>query len=438
MNWVVFGINHVNAPLAIREALYLPAEAMRAFLAAHRRSHPADEMIGLCTCNRTEFYLVAPDDPEAAAARVRGGLSERVSPEAAAYLERAYIHADAAAAVHLFRVACGLDSMVLGESEILSQLRGAYLLAREEGATGATLNHLMDHALRVGKRARAETEIAQGNCSVASVAVTLAGRVFTHLERQTVLLIGAGETGELAARHFLDRGVRRLLIANRTAERAEELAARLRARAVAFDPLEPALGEADIVVCATAAPGFLITPELLGRARERRAARMIVVLDLGVPRNVDPRVDTLEQVLVYDVDSLKAICEQGRERRQAEIAAVEAIIEEELRKLLEWSSWLEAENLIADLRRRFETIRRRELEHYGRKFLPEDQARLDLFTQSLVNKMLHDLTINLRRIHHENTDGPARLEMVRELFQPPRETPPPPEEEEKNKEKDSP
>lgn len=430
MNWVVFGINHVNAPLAIREALYLPVEAMRAFLAAHRQANPADELVGLCTCNRTEFYLVAPDgvvDTDAAAARVRARLAERVAPvapEAAAFLDRAYIHSGASAAVHLFRVACGLDSMVIGESEILSQLRGAYLLAREAGTTGTTLNHLMDHALRVGKRARAETEIAQGNCSVASVAVTLAGRVFTHLERQTVLLVGAGETGELAARHFLDRGVRRLLIANRTPERAEELAARLRGKAVAFDPLAPALTEADIVVCATAAPGFVITPDLLARAQERRAGRMLVLLDLGVPRNVDPAADTLEQVLVYDVDSLKAICEQGRERRQAEIAAVEAIIEEELRKLLEWSSWLEAENLIADLRRRFETIRRRELEHYGRKFLPEDQARLDLFTQSLVNKMLHDLTTNLRRIHHENADGPARLEMVRELFQPPGDTTP--------------
>ncbi len=318
---------------------------------------------------------------------------------------------------HLFRVASGVDSMVIGESQILSQLRQAYALAQEVDATGPLLNHLMDRALRVGKRARAETEIGVGNVSVASVAVSLAGRVFNNLSRHSVLLLGAGETGELTARHLLDAGVKDLRVANRTPERAVDLAGRLlRARAVPFEPLTENLRSVDIVMCATGAEKPVITASMVREVMERREGRLLVFLDLSVPRNVDPAVETIEQVIAYDIDSLQAVCEQARQRRQVEIARVDAIIKEEVEKFRQWYGWLEADTLLGALRRRFDDIRRQELERYGKKFRPEDLERLERFTESLTNKFLHNLTLNLRRINRESRDGLILLEAVDQLF----------------------
>ncbi len=417
MELVVFGVNHVSAPLAIREALYLAEPRMAEFLRRWHERDPEDEIVGLCTCNRTELYGFSSGEEDKLRDAFPAHLAAATTAPVDSFMQYSYLHKGPRAVQHLFRVATGIDSMVIGESQILSQLRQAYALAKDCAATGALMNALLDRALRVGKRARTETDIGAGNLSVASVAVSLAGRVFSQLSRHSVLLLGAGETGELTARHLLEAGVREIRVANRTPERAKALAEALpRARPVPFEPLLDSLVEADIVMAATGAERPIITEELVRQAMDRRGGRMLVFLDLSVPRNVDPAVESLEQVIAYDIDSLQAICDQGREKRQAEVARVEAIIDEEVAKFSQWYSWLEAETLLTAMRRRFEEIRRSEIERYGKKFSPEDRERLDKFTQSLSNKFLHDLTVNLRRVNRESRDGLALLDAVDRLF----------------------
>lgn len=417
MELAVFGVNHVSAPLPVREALYLNAERMAEFLSRWRRDLPDDQLVGLCTCNRTELYCFSPAPRDSLRATIAARVAAATTADINRFIDHTYFHTGATAVAHLFRVASGVDSMVIGESQILSQLRQAYALAREAGGTAGLLNNLMDRALRVGKRVRTETEIGMGNLSVASVAVGLASRVFNNLSRHTVLLLGAGETGELTARHLLEAGVRDLRVANRTPERAVELAKRLvYGKAVPFEPLFDQLLEADIVMCATGAEKPIITAPMARDLMNRRGGRLLVFLDLSVPRNVDPAVEAIEQVIAYDVDSLQAICNQGREKRKAEIVKVEAIIENEVEKFREWYARLEADSLLTALRRRFDDIRRQEIERYGKKFLPEDQDRLDQFTQSLSNKLLHDLTMNLRQVNRDSRDGLALLDAVDQLF----------------------
>ena len=415
MNFAAAGVNHVKASLEAREALYLPREAMRQFLLKWKRLYPQDEIVGLCTCNRTEFYA-ASGDFATLPARLLERFAAAVAPHARPFLENAYQHLGIAGAAHLFRVASGLDSMVIGESEILSQLREAYQEAVQCGTVGPMLRRLMDQALRAGKRARSETRIGEGNVSVASVAAGLCAKVFAHLDRKRLLLIGAGETAELAARHLIAAGVREILIANRTAERAQELARQLRASAIPFDSISDSMPLADIVISAVSVQQPVVSLEMAEAAMKRRDDPTMCFIDLGVPRNMDARIEQLESAILYDIDSLQGICEQARRRREGEIAAVEKLLAEEIQKLNAWYSQLETEELIAAIRRRFEDLRRQEIERYSRTFLPQDQERLERFAESLMKKALHDLTENLRGANRQTRDGMELLEAVRRLF----------------------
>lgn len=404
MELFVFGLNHNSAPLELREALYFDDPAMTAFMRGWAAREGKSGIVGLSTCNRTEFYI-ASRHPEAHRERLLETLVSARGVESGHLRAHAYSFQDAEAIGHLCRVAAGIDSLVVGEDQILAQVKQAYRRAIDLGCAGAFLHLAFERALRVAKRVRTETRVNEGAVSVASVAVALVKKIFDNLAHCQALLLGAGETGELVARSLLSNGLTSLVVANRTPERARALAEAFGARTAHFSKLEEALASADIVICATGAPEPILTAEMLSRAMDRRDGRMLAAIDISVPRNIDPRADSIEQLFVYDMDALEEVCEENRRRRRAEIGKAEAIVEGETQRFVSWSASLDAQWIIAALRRRMEAIRQSEIERYGRSFPAAERPKLDRFSRSLLNKALHDLTLNLKSLDLESDDG---------------------------------
>jgi glutamyl-tRNA reductase len=315
------------------------------------------------------------------------------------------------AARHLFRVAAGLDSMAIGESEVLGQVRQALSIARETGSSRAVLHRLFESAVRAGKRVRTETEIAVHPLSVASIAVELADKVFGDLGERTLLLLGSGETGTLFARHALEAGLRDLVIANRTREHAEELAARVNARVIPWESVPVEISTADVVVGTTASPQPVVHRGHVEAAMRQRKGRPMFFLDLAMPPDIDPGVKGLYNVFVYDLDGLQDIATENRRRRAREIPRAEGILEEELERFFAWYGNLSVIPTVTDLKRRLEEIRDGEL---GR-LTAEDRERLRPLADSIVAKLLHE---PMRRLKSEADPSRKldRAEAIRHLF----------------------
>lgn len=420
MDLVVLGINHTTASAAERERYALSAPRQRALLTAWRLRHPGVEVFLLSTCSRTELYTL--DDSAAAlapefwhalavAARTDGLASEEDSaeewtlPSAPSSAARAlsdspantYAHTGPAALAHLFRVAAGIDSIVLGEPQILSQLREAFEIARECGAVGRVLSELIERALRAGKRARAQTRIGEGNASIASAGLRMAREhCGGDLSGRRVLLVGAGEIGAAAARHLRDDGVGEIIVMTRKRGRAEPLALALGpvARVSLVEHLASALLDADLVVCAAAAENPFVLPGFFAA----RAGRPIVVLDLAMPRNVDPAARAVPGVTLLDLDAVQAWCMAALEQRAREVAEVERILETELQAFEQWRSTHGALAVVDQIRRQVEAIRLRELRRSSARTAPEVYVRIDEFTRRLTDRYLHNLTVGLREL----------------------------------------
>ena len=330
MAFVILGLNHRSAAVAIRERFAYADTAIRPALDRLRQTGLVTEMALLSTCNRTELYAAGEGDtPQLCGALRHFLLTDReVSNETllGPGSTNFYHHADAAAAEHLFRVASGLDSLVLGETEILGQLKQAYERALMGGFTGKILNKTFQRAFSVAKQVRTETNIQRGNTSVASVAVELAERIFDRLEHREVLVIGAGDTSEKTARALLSRGARSVLVSNRTYDRAVALAQELGGRALPFDQWETEFARVDIVISATGAPHFILTRSRLEQLHRRRGSRPLLLIDLAVPRDIDPDCEQLDDVFVYNVDHLQAVADEASRLRKDEIAVCEKII----------------------------------------------------------------------------------------------------------------
>jgi glutamyl-tRNA reductase len=404
MEILTLGVNHQSAPLSLREALHFTPEAMTAFLRDYVRERPGDGIVGLSTCNRTECY-VASRTPGEAREKLLEALERACSVDLREQSEHYYTFRDDEAVRHLFRVAAGIDSLVVGEDQILAQVKEAYRIALDAGAANAALNLLFKRALSVAKRARAETAIGQGAVSVASVAVSFIRKIFSDLAHRRALLIGAGETGELVARHLVDSGLGALAVANRTPERAKDLARALGAVTADFHDLEGAVVEADIVLCATSAPEPVLTAATLRRAMSLRGNRLLAAVDISVPRNIDPAADAIAQLFVYDMDALEEVSEENRSLRQTEIRKVEAIVQAQVEGFVDYMASLDTETVIRALRRRIEQIRAREIERYGRKFHQHEVRNLERFSKSLLSKVLHDLTSNLKSLDRQSGDA---------------------------------
>jgi glutamyl-tRNA reductase len=411
---VLLGMNHRSAPLELRERLAVadPAPALQKLVAGEE----IDEAVLFSTCNRVEVVAVTRS-LEAARLRLRAFFAELArEPLPADFAAHLYEYVDGDAMRHVLRVASSLDSMVLGEPQILGQTKEAWQRAAECGAAGPLLGRLFQHAFATAKRVRNETAIAERPVSVARVAVELARQIFEDLSDKRALLVGAGEMIELALESLRGAGLSAICVANRTPERAAQLAARCSASAHGLGELPALLREADVVLTSLAGDRPLLGADELAEALRGRG-RPLFVIDLGVPRNVDPAANRLESVYLYDLDDLAAVAEENAEQRRREAARGEAIVEEERQRFDGWLSALRAVPTIRHLRQRVEEIRSRELEQTLRRLDLDEAQRdaVDALTRSLVNKILHAPVSRLRR-EAEREEGMAYLELARLLF----------------------
>jgi len=451
----VIGVSHRTAPVEVREALALsPGQAARV-LAEMRAEDAFDEALLVSTCNRTEVYFVAraADDPRAYlldhVARAKGA---RPAVEADAFYRRD----DTDAVRHLFGVAASLDSQIVGEHEILGQIKDAYRLAVEARTTSALLNKLLHWAFRVGKRVRTETDLGAGSASVAAAAVDLARHIFSSLTGKTVLLVGAGQTAETAARALLEAGADRLIVANRTLYRAQQLAhdltheamdrpapdraapdrastdraapgraapARERsgrepsADAVGLDAIGETIAQADLVITATDAEKCVLTwPNLSDILRARRSA--LLIIDIAVPRDVDERLGDLDNVYLSNIDDLDRLLERNLQRRRLEIPKAEAIVEYEVNEFGRWLASRQAVPTIRLLKKRIQTIQEKQIERYGKQFSDADRAQLEQFAQSVGKQILHSPLALLKELSTDGTPSErlAAVDLLRRLF----------------------
>lgn len=412
MSISVFGANHRTAPLDVRERFaHAPHEVARAL---HRvLSAGAGGGVLLSTCNRTEFYLAEPGaaTPEA----VWALLSERLG-EGRAAQDYGYARRDRDAVRHLYRVSTGLDSMVLGESQIQGQVRDAWEVSRAQA--GPVLHRLFQSALLVGSRVRSETGVGTGTASAPSAAVALAGKIFGDLAGREALVLGAGDTAELAATCLAGEGVRVTLVANRTYERARAIADQLGARALTLDEAWPHFATVDIALCSTAAPHAVVTWERVAPAIARRRGRPLCILDLAVPRDVEPVVGQLENVFLYDIDDLQAVAAQATAHRRLEIPAAERIVDEEVNHFWTWYGGQGVVPVIKEFRARLDVVRAAELERAMRRLAhlsPADRAQVEQFSQALMNKFLHHPTVALKEAAQAGR-GYGLLEALKALF----------------------
>lgn len=412
MSITVLGVNHRTAPLEVRERFAhepreVPASLQRVLAAGARGG------VLLSTCNRTEFYLAEPDEgvPEA----VWAILSERLGGGRSAS-EYGYSQRDREAVRHLYRVSAGLDAMILGESQIQGQVREAWETSRSQA--GPVLHRLFQSALLVGARVRSETGLATGAASAPSAAVAVASKIFTRLAGRSALILGAGDVAELAATCLVSEGVRVTLVANRTYERARAIAEELGARALTLDEAWDHFADADIVLSSTAAPHAVVTWDRVAPAVGRRRGRPLCILDLAVPRDVEPAVAQLENVFLYDLDDLQAVAAQAAAQRRDDIPAAERIVSDEVERFWAWYGGLVVVPVLKEFRDRMERVRAAELERALRRLphlSPDDRSQIEHFSHALLNKFLHPPTVALKEAAQAGR-GYGLLEALKRLF----------------------
>ncbi len=414
---VNIGMNHETAPVELRECLAKdPAHADRA-LAMMRELASVKEGMFLSTCNRVEalFTTEQTDEAKGSVIAVLSKLGGMPSESLASNL---FTYEDRDAVRHIFRVASSLDSMVIGEPQILGQIKEAYTSATKEKTTGVILNRLLHRAFHTAKRVRTETGISDAAVSVSYAAVELAKKIFYDLKGKKVLLIGAGEMAELAARHLLSQGVSTITVANRTFQKAVEVAQVFKGVPVSFEEIGAQLLEADIVISSTAAPGYVITHDQVKGSMKKRRNRPLFFIDIAVPRDVEPEVNDLENVYVYDIDDLKGIIQVNLSQREEEAVKAERIVEEEVIKFEQWLKTLEVVPTIVSLKEKAETIRQAELKKslssLG-ELSPSQMKSLETLTLSITEKILNDPILFLKQ-KADRPLGKTYLDTARRLF----------------------
>jgi glutamyl-tRNA reductase len=410
MTVALVGISHHRAPVELRERVALDRDGAAALAAA--LAAEGWEAVCLSTCNRTELYVAGEDGAEAEA-RAAAALDELAGDAAAEISAALYRLRGEAAALHLFRVAAGLDSMVPGEGEILGQVRAAF----EAGAPGPVLDQVFRTGLHAGKKVRAETAIAESPASVSAAGAALAHHVFGDLAEREIVVVGAGKVTELAARNLLSRGARISFVANRSLDRAAELGRALGADPLALEELPAQLVRADVVVSSTSAPGFVLRREDVAAALPARRGRPLFLIDLAVPRDLDPAIHELEGCYLYDIDDLEAVVAESLAGRRREAERAEAIVADHAERFREWLASRDVVPAIASLRARAEEIRTAELARLdGRANLSDaDRRAVESATARIVDKLLHLPTVRMKQAA-VTADGVLYAEAVRHLF----------------------
>jgi glutamyl-tRNA reductase len=416
MNIFCLGINHRTAPIEVREKLWFSSQEIPPVLAA-LKARSMKELVLVSTCNRTELFYV-PREEEAVDRGLWKTLAAFKGAEESVHEGHFYTISSLRAVKHLYGVAAGIDSMVLGDVQILNQMKEAFSASQELQCTGTATNRLFHTAFHVGKRARTETEIGEGAVSVSYAAAELASKIFEDLSKRTALLIGAGETGKLTAKHLASRSLGSLLLANRTRQRAEELVASLGGRAVDFASILTELVNVDIVITSVDAPQHIITANDLRQVMKQRGNRPLFIIDIGVPRNIDPAANKIGNVFLNDIDGLNHIIDQNLAHRREEVPKIEQIILDELTQFKNWHDSLEVTPTIQQLREQFETIRNEEVAKHLHHFAADKQEEIEILTKRIVNKILHTPMVKLRNGsgEHTNEETRTKVSVLRHLF----------------------
>jgi glutamyl-tRNA reductase len=415
---VVIGLNHRTAPLDLLERMTVgDGQLPKALHDLCTREHLSEALV-LSTCNRTEVYAVA-ERFHGAYSDIRGFLADFSFLPPEEFSDHLYVHYDSAAAAHLLSVTAGLDSAVLGESEIQGQVKLAWERARDDGAAGPALNLLLRHALEAGKRARTETGIARNIASVSQAAVAMADQRLGGLPGKTVLVLGAGEMGEGMAVALAGAGVADVLVANRTPARAGELAARIGGRSVPLLEVPDRLAEVDLLLTSTGSRAPMLERADIGPVMARRASQPLLVVDIAVPRDVDPAVAEVDGVTLLDMDDLRSFAAAGVAERRREVTAVEAILNDELERYVDATSAREVAPMIVAMRERAESVRTSELDRFRARYDELDPRQLDLVeavTRGIVAKLLHQPTVVLKDAAG-SPRGDRLVAALRELFE---------------------
>lgn len=416
MNLLGISINHRTAPVELREALHLNEQEIRKLI-SDTKENVLSEGIIISTCNRTEIYGI----PKQLQLN-NNDLNQLIInyKSASGVKEENFEHFIPRDSVeHLFRVVSGIDSLLIGDNQIFKQVKDSFQISEEMNFSGFLIKRVMDAAVRVGKRAITETAICEGAVTVSFAAVQLVEKIFSNLSKKSAFVIGTGETGEIAAKHLRDRGVGRLALTNRTFEKAEKLANELNTAVFPFDSFKEHLHKFDIIISATSSDNLILSKDDIQKIMKKRNNEPIVIMDIALPRDVDPLCNKLDYVFYHDIDSLNIIVQQNLAKRRNEIPKVEKIIEQELTAFFDWYGSLQVAPTIKDLRDHFEMIRAEEVEKNINKISDEDKEKFEIVTKRIINKILHQPTVELKKISDENTStdySAMKLSILRELF----------------------
>jgi glutamyl-tRNA reductase len=403
MSILLVGVNHKTAPVEIRERLAFNDETCAEGLRRLVDGEIVREGLIVSTCNRVEILgATSADQLEFGAGQLKNFLDTWGFLPTGFLDQHLYRHTDEDAVRHLFRVASSLDSMVIGEPQVLGQVRHAYSLAVEAGTAGRVLNRLVHHTFRVAKRVRTETGIAANAISISYMAVELGKKIFDSLKGGTVMLIGAGEMAELSARHLVNAGVSRVVIANRTEEAARKIADELGGVSVSLDEMDQYLAESDVVVCSTGAPNYVLTEERMRKALERRRNRPTCLIDISVPRNIDPAVGNVPNVFLFDIDDLESVISSNIREREREAERAELIVQSEVMQFQQTLRLMDIGPSIGALREKFQDVARAEMARQRKRLGPltkEQEAAIESLLVSTVNKISHPILNQMRRFY---------------------------------------
>ncbi|HUR70707.1 MAG TPA: glutamyl-tRNA reductase [Candidatus Limnocylindrales bacterium] len=419
---VIVGLNHRSAPIEVRESVAFESAYLHDALTRLRNYSSIDEGVILSTCNRVEVVAAASDSTTAYSEIGRFLSEQKAQRHGIALTEHTYQYRGVEAIRHLFRVAASLDSMVVGEPQILGQLKQHYDAAQQAGSVGTILHRLFHRSFSVAKRVRSETGIGSGAVSLSSVAVDLAKRIFDRFDDKTVMLIGAGKMGDLMARHLQSHGVRSLMVTNRTFERAVELAERIHGNPIRFEDFPQYLKMADLVIGCTGAPEVLVNAAQVDRVLRERKHKAMFFIDIGDRRNFDGKINDLDNVYLYNIDDLRNVAEENLQGRSNEAAKAEGIVSEEVQSFVRWIGSLEQVPTITALRQRFDDIRRGEIDKslggVLKTLSPEQRAALEDMTTAMINKFLHAPITELKRRGDRDNDDEAALYLaaLKKLF----------------------
>lgn len=414
-NLLCFGLNHRSAPIDLLEQMSFDARRMNEFLTQLRESGNVTEAFGISTCNRTEFFCLAHNVSEALQ-QIFSLVDDFCPVDIRKQADHTYLRQAKEAVRHLFQIAAGVDSLIIGETEIMGQIRKTREMALKSGHISNLMDELLLQALEVGAKVRRETGVSRGNVSVASVAFSLAKRQFEEFDGLHAVVLGAGDTAETAVIHLKEKGVAEITVANRTLDKAKLLAGKVGGYAADLADISVLLRSADIVICATGAPEYVVTAEIIRNGMVNRERGQLLFLDISVPRNVEPLSQTIAGVTIINVDDLQSIAQENRIEREAHIVHANNLIDHETEDFLDGLLQHHSHRLIAEIHRKAEDIRQDHLQKFAGYFDEVHRDHLETFTAGLTRKLFHEITQNIRNLEADTSEGLAQLQALEKLF----------------------